>query len=60
MPGFPENTSRTDYIRKILLHCVIARASAEDFNVAAVRTYHGAVDSKVCDVDEVSVSHVDE
>jgi len=61
MPGFTENTSRTDYIRKILQQCVIARVSAEDFNVAAVRSYQGAVDSKVSDVViEASVSHVDE
>jgi len=60
MPEFPENTSRTDYIRKILEQCVIARASDEDFSMAAVRSYRGAVDSKVSDVDEASVSHVEE
>jgi len=61
MPGFPGNTRRTNFIRKILEQCVIARASAEDFNVAAVRSYQGAVDSNVSDVfDEASVSHVDE
>jgi len=49
-----------DYIRKILEQCVIARASSEDFNVAAVRSYRAAIDSKVSDVDEASVSYVDE
>ena len=40
---------------------MIARAPGEDFNVAAIRSCHGAVDSKVSDaVDEVSVSHVNE
>jgi len=61
MPGFPENTGRTDYIRKILEQCVVTTASGEDFHVAAIRSYQGAVDSKVSDaVDEASVSHVDE
>ena len=60
MAGFPENTSRTDYIRKILQQCVIARASAEDFNVAAVRSYQGEIDNKISHVNEASVSHVDE
>ena len=40
---------------------MIERDSVEEFNVAAVRSYEGAVDSKVSDVvDEASVSHVDE
>ena len=60
MPGFPGNTCRTDYIRKILEHGVIARAPVEDFNVGAVRSHRGAIDSKVSDVDETSVSYVDE
>jgi hypothetical protein len=60
MPGFPENTCRTDYIRKTLEHGVIARAPGEDFNVAAVRCHRGAIDSKVSDVDGASVSYVDE
>jgi hypothetical protein len=47
MPGFPGNTCRTDYILKILEHGVIARAPAEDFNVAALRFQRGAMDSKV-------------
>ena len=61
MQGFLENTSRTNYIWEILRQCVMARASAKDFNVAAVRSYQGAIDSKVSDVvNEASVSHVDE
>jgi len=60
MSGFPENTSRMDYIQKILEQCVIARASGEDFNMDAVHSCRGAVDSKVSDVDEALVSHVDE
>jgi len=51
MPGFPENTSRTDYIRKILEQCVIARAAGEDFSLSAVRSYPGAVDNKFSNVD---------
>jgi hypothetical protein len=60
MPGLPGNTCRTDYMRKILEHGVIARAPGEDFNVAAVRSHRGAIDRKVSDVDEASVSYVDE
>jgi len=60
MPEFPGNTCRTDYIRKNLEHGVIARAPGEDFNVVAVRSHRGAIDSKVSDVDEASVSYVDE
>ena len=61
MPRFTENTSRTDYIRKILQQCVIEKVSAEDFNVAAVLSYQGAVDSKASDVvNDASVSNVDE
>jgi len=61
MPGFLGNTCRTDYIRKNLKHGVIAGASSEDFNVAAVGSHRGAIDSKVSDVvDEVSMSYVDE
>ena len=60
MPGFPENT-RTDYIRKILEQFMIARASGEDFHMAAICSHRGAVYRKVSDVvDEASVSHVDE
>jgi len=61
IPRFLENTSRTDYIRKILQQCVIARPAAEDFNVTAVRSYQGAVDSKVSYVvNDASMPHVDE
>jgi len=50
-----------DYMRKILVQCVIARASSEEFNVATLPSYRGAAYSKVSDVvDEASVSHVDE
>jgi len=61
MPGFPENAIRTDYIRKILKQCVIPRAYDEYFNVASVRSYRSAVNSKVSDSDsdEASVSHVE-
>jgi len=39
---------------------VIARASGDDFDVASVRSYRGAVDSKVSDiVDEAFMCHVD-
>jgi hypothetical protein len=58
MAWFTGNTRQTDYIRKILEHSVIARAPGEDFNVAAVRSHRGAF--KVSDVDEASVSRVDE
>ena len=61
MPGFPEDTSRTDYIREILQQFVISGASADDFNVAALLFYQDADDSKFSDVvNEASVSHVDE
>jgi hypothetical protein len=61
MPGFPEIASRTDYTSKILKQCVIPRAYDECFNVASVRSYRSAVNSKVSDtVDEASVSHVEE
>jgi hypothetical protein len=60
MTGFPGITSRTDYIRKILEHCVIARAPGEYLNVTAVSFHRGTSDSKVSDVvHEVSVSYVD-
>jgi hypothetical protein len=60
MPRFPGNTCRTDYVRKILEHGVIARAPGENFNVAGVRSHLGAIDSKVTYVvDEASVSYVD-
>ena len=40
---------------------MIARAPGEDFNVAAVRSHRGAIDSKVSYVfDEASVSYVAE
>ena len=39
---------------------MIATAPVEDFNVAAIRSYRGVVDSKVSDVDETPVSHVEE
>jgi hypothetical protein len=59
--GVPGNTCRTDYIRKILEHGVIARAPGENFNVAAVRSHRGAIDSRVSNVvGEASVSYVDE
>jgi hypothetical protein len=60
MTGFPGNTCRTDYIRKILEHGVITRDATEDFNVAAVPSHRDAIDSKVSDVNEASVSYVDE
>ena len=59
MPGFPGNTCRTDYIRKILEHGVTARAPGEEFNLAAVRSHRGAIDRKISDVDEASVSYAD-
>ena len=50
-----------DYIWKIVEHGVIARPPGKDFNVAAVRSHRGAIDSKVSDViEEASVSYVDE
>jgi hypothetical protein len=60
MPGFPGNTCRTDYIRKLLEQGVKTRVPGEDFNVAAVRSHRSAFDSKFSDVDEAPVSHVDE
>jgi hypothetical protein len=36
-----------DYVRKFLEQIVIARASGEDFNVAAVRSHRGAIYIKV-------------
>jgi hypothetical protein len=59
-PGFQGNSCRTDYIRKIMDRGVIARTPGEDFNVAAVISHQGAINSKVRDVDEASVSYVDE
>jgi len=61
MPGFPGNTCRTNYIRKLQEEGVIARVPGEDFNVAAVRSRRGANDSQFSDViDKASTSHVDE
>jgi hypothetical protein len=61
MPGFPGNTRGTDYIRKILEQCVIARVNGEDFNMAAVRSHRRAICLKVSNVvDEASVSYIDE
>jgi hypothetical protein len=58
IPGFAGNICGT-HIRKVQKHGVIARAAGEDFNVAAVRSHRGTIDSEVSDVDEVSVSYVD-
>jgi hypothetical protein len=56
MPGFPENTRRSDYIRKILGQSAIGRAPGEGCNVAAVRSDRGANYMKVSEiVDEVPV-----
>jgi hypothetical protein len=60
IPGFPWNTSRTDNIRKILDRGVIARAPGEDFDLANVRSLRGFIYHEASDVDEVSVSYVDE
>ena len=60
MSGFPANICRTNYIRKLLKQGVIARLSGEDFNVAAVRSRRGAIDSEFTDVDKASVFQVDE
>jgi hypothetical protein len=49
-----------DYIRKFLEQSVIARTPDENFNLAAVRSHRGAIYIKVSDVDEASVSYVDE
>jgi hypothetical protein len=59
MPGFPGNACRTDNIWKVQKHCAIAGVAGEDFNVAAVRSHPGAINSEVCDVDEASVSYDD-
>jgi len=61
MPGFPGNTCRMDYIWKILEHGMMARAPSKDFNVAAICSQRGTIDSKVSYViDETSVSYVEE
>jgi hypothetical protein len=61
MLGFPGNTCRTNDIWKRLEQGVIARVSSKDFNVAAVRSRQGAIDSEFSDVvDKASVSYVDE
>jgi hypothetical protein len=60
MLGFPGNTCRMNYIRKLLEQGVIARVPGEDFNVTAVWSRRGAIDSEFGDVvDKASVSHVD-
>ena len=59
--GVPGEYQQGGLHSEILEQCVIARASSEDFNVAFICSYQAAVDSKVSgDVDEASVSHVDE
>jgi hypothetical protein len=61
MPEFPGNPCRANYIRKLLDQGVIARVPGDDFNVAAVRSRRGAIDSEFSNVvDKASVYHVDE
>jgi hypothetical protein len=60
MPGFLGNAYGTDYVREILEHGVIARAVGEEFNVAAVRSHRGVIDSVCSDVDESSASYVEQ
>ena len=58
MPGFPGNTCRMDYIRNTLEHGVIVSTPGEEFNVAAVHSHWGAIDSKISDVvDEALMSY---
>jgi len=60
VPGFPWNACGTDYFWEVQKRGVVAGAAGEEFNLAAVRPQRCAIDSEVSDVDEASVSNVDE
>jgi hypothetical protein len=60
VPGFPGNPRGTDYIRKILEQCMVARAPGEDSNLVAVRSHRCAICIKMSDAFKASVAHVDE
>jgi hypothetical protein len=60
MPGLSENICMADYIWKFLELGVITRALSENFNMVAVRSHRGAIYCMVSDVDEASVSYIDE
>jgi hypothetical protein len=49
VPGFPGNPRGTDYIRKIMEQCMVARAHSEDFNLAAVLSHRCAICVKMND-----------
>jgi hypothetical protein len=58
--GSPGNACGTDYFWEVQKSGVVAGADGEDFNVVAVRPNRGAIDCESSDVDEASVSKVDE
>jgi hypothetical protein len=58
--GFPGNACGTDYFWEVQKGDVVAGVVGEDFNVVAVRPHRGAIDCEGSDVDEASVSNVDE